>query len=196
MAKLIFRFGSMNSGKSTILIQTDHNYKERKMKTLIVKPALDTKGNDHIVSRIGLDRKVDFLICKNFNLKKFIHKIKQEKVSAILVDEAQFLDPKHVEDLYYVAKKINIPVLCYGLRVDFQSNAFPGSARLLALADELIEMPTICECGKKARLVGRKENGEYVFEGDQVVIDGTNDIEYVSLCGNCYLNAKEKKQKE
>lgn len=192
MAKLIFRYGSMNSGKTTILIQTDYNYQERGMKTLILKPNIDTKGNDHIVSRIGVERKVDIIIDEDFNINNLIKRIKDENIHAVLVDEAQFLKEETVEEFFYIAKKVNIPVLCYGLRVDFMSNAFPGSARLLALADELIEMPTICECGKKARLVGRKVNGTYVFEGEQVVIDGTDNVEYISMCGNCYLDNKEK----
>lgn len=194
MAKLIFRYGSMNSGKTTILIQTDYNYQERGMKTLILKPKVDTKGDKSIISRIGVEREVDIIIDEDFNLNEFIKRLEKENIKAILIDEAQFLKESTVEDFFYIAKKINVPVLCYGLRVDFRSNAFPGSARLLALADELIEMPTICECSKKARLVGRKVNGELVFEGEQVVIDGTADVEYVSMCGNCYIDAKEKQK--
>lgn len=191
MAKLIFRYGSMNSGKTTILIQTDYNYKERGMKTIILKPKTDTKGDKHIVSRIGATREVDIIIDDSFNINTFITKIKEENIAAVLIDEAQFLKEENVNDFYYIAKKIGVPVLCYGLRVDFMSNAFEGSARLLALADELIEMPTICECGKKARLVGRKVNNEFVFEGEQVVIDGTDSVEYISMCGNCYIDEKE-----
>lgn len=191
MAKLIFRYGTMNSGKTTILIQTDYNYQERGMKTIILKPKTDTKGDKHIVSRIGATREVDIIIDDSFNINTFITKIKEENIAAVLIDEAQFLKEENVNDFYYIAKKIGVPVLCYGLRVDFMSNAFEGSARLLALADELIEMPTICECGKKARLVGRKVNNEFVFEGEQVVIDGTDSVEYISMCGNCYIDEKE-----
>lgn len=190
MAKLIFRYGAMNSGKSTILIQTDFNYKERGMNTLVMKPRIDTKGDNKIVSRIGASVEIDLFIDENYSLETIAKIIKEKNIHAILVDEAQFLSREVVEDLFYISKFLDIPVLCYGLRVDFQAKFFPGSLALFELADDLIEMPTICYCGKKARLIGRKVNGQLVFDGDQVVIDGTANVEYVSMCAKCYLKAK------
>lgn len=187
MAKLSFRYGSMNSGKTTILIQTAYNYNERNQKVFIIKPKIDTKGNNKIISRVGLELTVDLLSDSNYNFLSLTNELKEKEISAILVDEAQFLTKKQVEELWFIAKNEKIPVLCYGLRTDFQTNSFTGSKRLLELSDELIEMPTICYCGKKARYIGRKVNGNYVYEGDQVVIDGTKNVEYISLCGECYI---------
>lgn len=186
MAKLNFRYGAMNSGKTTILIQTAYNYEERDQKVIIIKPSIDTKGNNKIVSRIGAQRKVDKLISPT---DKILEKIKQylDKVDCILVDEAQFLEKEQVDELFIITKLYDIPVICFGLRTDFKSNAFPGSLRLMELADEMIEMPTICRCGKKARFNGRKENGIFITDGEVVAIDNNKDFEYESLCGKCYL---------
>lgn len=188
MSKLHFRYGAMNSGKTTILIQTAHNYEERGQKVIIIKPAIDTKGDQKIVSRIGVERKVDYLINKD---DRIMSKIENdiEKLSCILVDEVQFLTKKQIDELYFITKLYGIPTICFGLRTDFKTNGFDGSSRLLELADELEELPTICRCGKKARLNGRKVNGKYVYEGESIKIDGSDDkIEYESLCGKCYLS--------
>lgn len=194
MAKLFFRYGAMNSGKSTVLMQVAYNYEERGMHTLLVKPKLDTKGNDRVISRLGIERKVDILADDNINL---YHTIKQwnkdvEPVSCVLVDEAQFLQPKHVDQLFNLTVYENIPVICYGLRTDFQTHLFPGSHRLFALAHTVEELKTICRCGRKAMMNARKIDGTYVFEGSQVAIDGTSDVTYESLCGNCYFEELEK----
>lgn len=186
MAKLHFRYGAMNSGKTTILIQTAYNYEERDQKVILIKPSIDTKGEDKIVSRIGASRKVDELIAPN---EKIIEKLEKylSDTDCILVDEAQFLERKQVDELFYIVKIYNIPVIAFGLRTDFKSNGFEGSIRLLELADELEEMPTICRCGKKARFNGRKINKKFVTEGESVVIDNNKEVEYESLCGTCYL---------
>lgn len=179
----------MNSGKSTALLQVAHNYEERGMHVLLLKPKLDTKGAQHIVARIGIERKVDILAEDGLNLRTEImqwHK-DVEKIDCILVDEAQFLSAIHIDELFELAVMDDIPVLCFGLRTDFQRNLFPGSRRLFELAHSLEELKTICRCGKKALFVGRKVNGEYVFDGSQVAIDGENEVTYESLCGNCYL---------
>jgi thymidine kinase len=186
MAKLHFRYGAMNCGKTTSLLQVAYNYEERKMKVIIIKSMIDTKGDNNIVSRIGLERKVDLLLAKDDSvIEKLDNKLND--VACILVDEAQFLDPVQVTELWKITKVYDIPVICYGLRSDFKTNGFPGSMRLMELADELDELITICRCGKRAKFNARKVNGEFVSEGEQVVIDNTNNVTYESLCGNCYL---------
>lgn len=186
MAKLHFRYGAMNAGKTTIMLQTAYNYEERNQKVLLIKPSIDTKGNERILSRIGLDRKVDALISPEDTI---FNKIGEylDTTNCILVDEAQFLSKNQVDELYYITKMYNIPVIAFGLRTNFKSNGFEGSIRLLELADALEEMATICRCGKKARFNARKVNGEFTNVGDNVVIDGTQNVEYESLCGSCYI---------
>lgn len=186
MAKLQFRYGAMNSGKTTILIQTAFNYEERNQKVILIKPKIDTKGADNIVSRIGVSRKVDELIGKEDSI---ISKIKNQldTVNCVLVDEVQFMTREQIDELWEIAKIYNIPVMAFGLRTDFRTEGFEGSVRLLEIADELNEMPTICRCGKKARFNARKINGKFVTEGNSVAIDDNEKIEYESLCGRCYL---------
>lgn len=186
MAKLNFRYGAMNSGKTTILIQTAHNYEERDQKVLVIKPSVDTKGNDKIVSRVGISRKVDELIdCSDNIIEKCSKYFKN--LSCIIVDEAQFLTELQVEQLWKITKLYNIAVIAYGLRTDFKTNVFPGSGRLLSLADSIQEIPTMCRCGVQARFNARKINGEYVIDGESVCIDDKQDVEYESLCGKCYI---------
>ena len=187
MSKLYFRYGAMNSGITTLLLQVAHNYEERDMKVVILKPGIDTKGNDKIVTRIGLKRKVDHLIASDEKLSTYLDTLKND-IACILVDEAQFLTRDQVDELFMYAKLKNKPVICYGLRSDFKSMAFPGSLRLFEVADVMEELITICRCGKRAKFNGRIVNGEFTSRGEQVAIDGENEIEYESLCGKCYLN--------
>lgn len=191
MAKFHFRYGAMNAGKSTVLLQTAYNYEEKGKKVVLIKPSVDTKGDEKIVSRIGLERKVDYLIGDNDSI---ISKLGDNisSLSCILVDEAQFLKRKQVDELFYISKIMDIPVIAFGLRTDFKSNGFEGSIRLLELADALEEMPTICRCGKKARFNARKVDGKFTFDGDSIVIDDTSDVSYESLCGACYIEEQEK----
>ena len=191
MAKFHFRYGAMNAGKSTILLQTAYNYEEKGKKVVVLKPSVDTKGDEKIVSRIGLERKVDYLISDNDSI---ISKLGDNlsSLSCILVDEAQFLKRKQVDELFYISKIMDIPVIAFGLRTDFKSNGFEGSIRLLELADALEEMPTICRCGKKARFNARKVDGKFTFDGDSIAIDDTSEFEYESLCGACYIEEQEK----
>lgn len=186
MSKLYFRYGAMNCGKTTVLLQVAHNYEERGMNVLILKPKVDTKGDDTIVTRIGLSRKVDHLIEKNENLKDYLNSI-SKNIVCILVDEAQFLTRDQVDELFMFTKFKDIPVICYGLRNDFKSMAFPGSLRLFEVADVLEELITICRCGKRAKFNGRIVNGKFASSGEQVAIDGKDNIEYESLCGKCFL---------
>ena len=189
MAKLYFRYGAMNSGKSTALMQVAHNYHERGMKAIILKPIIDTRGDEKIVSRLGVNRRVDLMFKQQDNMRDIIMNYQNEKgsIDCVLIDEAQFLKKEQVDQLFKFAVKEKIPVICYGLRTDFRTNGFEGSERLLLLAHSIEELKTICRCGRKAIFNGRKINGEFVFEGDQVAIDGENKIEYESLCAQCYF---------
>lgn len=189
MAKLYFRYGAMNSGKTTALIQVAHNYQERGMTTLIVKPGIDSKGAKKIVSRLSVSRDVDIMAERGDNLYKKIEGIQKENgnIRCVLVDEAQFLTKDQVVQLFHTAVLQDIPVICFGLRTDFLLNGFEGSSQLLLLAHSIEELKTICKCGRKALANGRKVNGRFIFKGDQVAIDGEDNVEYESLCGQCYF---------
>ena len=192
MAKLYFRYGAMNCGKSSALMQVAHNYEENGKKVVVIKSIIDTKGGDSLESRIGLKRKVDILINRDSSFKKHIDKLVE--ADCILVDEAQFLTEKQVEDLWVISKIQDIPVICYGLKTDFQSYLFEGSKRLLELADELDELITICKCGKRAKFNGRYINNSFQTEGEEVLIDGSDaTVEYRPMCGKCYIKEKYKK---
>ncbi len=191
MSKLYFRYGAMNCGKSTALMQVAYNYEENNKKVIIIKSSIDTKGNDHLESRIGIKRKVDILIDKNKSIESALNKYKE--IDCILVDEAQFLTAKQIEELWKITKKKNIPVICYGLKVDFQSHLFEGSKRLLELSDVIEELITICSCGKRAKFNARFVNGKFTLKGEEVLIDGSNDnVVYRPMCGKCYQNELEK----
>jgi thymidine kinase len=198
VAKLYFRYGAMNSGKSTSLLQAAYNYEERGQHVLLAKPAIDTKGASEISSRLGMTREVDFLVGADDDARAlFAENAREQDIACLLVDEAQFLTPAQVDDLFRIAVEDGIPVLAYGIRNDFLTHAFPGSARLLAIAHSLEELKTICRCGRKAVFNGRVVDGRFVFDGDQVAIDeGAEDAPlqapahlttYESLCGACYL---------
>ncbi|MCO5293332.1 MAG: thymidine kinase [Homoserinimonas sp.] len=194
MAKLYFRYGAMNSGKSTNLLQAAFNYEEREQQVLLMKPRIDTKGDTDIVSRLGVRRAVDFVVGAEEDLwevfareRRKIEDRTGKAVSCLLVDEAQFLTESQVDDLLRIAIIDNIPVLAYGIRTDFQTVAFPGSRRLLEISHSLEELKTICRCGKKAVFNTRQVDGEFVFDGEQVAIEDGVEIVYESLCGNCYL---------
>lgn len=189
MAKLYFRYGAMNCGKSTAIMQVAYNYFERGMIAKIMKPQIDTKGDDKVVSRLGIDKSVDFLVSEDDNVVELIIEDQKQngRINCLLVDEVQFFKKHHIDEMLEVAVTLNIPVICYGLRTDFLMNGFEGSERLLLVAHAIEELKTICTCGKKATLNGRKINGNYVFEGEQVAIDGENHVEYQSLCTECYF---------
>lgn len=191
MAKLNFKYATMNSGKTLDLIRTAYNYEENGYNVLLLKPAVDTKGEKCIESRVGLKRQVDYLIEKNDNI---IDKISSnlKDITCIFVDEVQFLSKKQIDELFLISKVFDINVICYGLRLNFKMEAFEGSKRLLEIAEELEELKTICKCGNIARYVGRKVNGNYVLEGNEIIIDGTDNVEYIPLCGDCYLKDVKK----
>ena len=188
MAKLYFRYGAMNSGKTTALLQVAFNYKERGMRVLLLKPSIDTKGQGEVVSRLGVRRPVDVLVAPDMEVLDIVRRDMAEHgaPACVLCDESQFFTPEQVDQLFLVTVDLGIPVICYGLRADFMTRGFPGSTRLLELAHTIEEMKTICECGRKATCNGRKVNGEYVFEGAQVAIDTVDDVEYQSLCPQCW----------
>lgn len=187
MAKLYFRYGAMNSGKSTALLQAAFNYEERGQQVLLAKPRTDTKGDASIVSRLGMTREADFTVAHDERmLDAFATAAHGRDVACLLVDEAQFLSAPQVDDLLRIAVLHDVPVLAYGIRTDFRTHAFPGSARLLELAHSLEELKTICRCGRKAVFNGRRVGERFVFEGDQVAIDGV-EVTYESLCAACYL---------
>ena len=198
MSKLYFRYGAMNSGKSTNLMQVAYNYEERGMKVKIFKPQVDTKGGNRLVSRLGVVREADFSVRTHDDLYEVTEKwIQNEgKIHCVLVDEVQFLKAEQIDQLLKVAIVLKVPVICYGLRTDFLMNGFEGSARLLLLAHSIEELKTICTCGKKALLNGRKLNGEFIFEGAQVAIDLEGDVEYQSLCADCYFKYRKKAEEK
>ena len=182
MAKLYFSYSAMNAGKSTILLQASHNYRERGMNTLLLTAAFDDRaGKGRIGSRIGLGADA-LTFAADTDIEQLTRRVhEQQALDCLLVDEAQFLSVDQVWQLSVVVDQLNIPVMCYGLRTDFRGQLFPGSAVLLAMADTLREIRTICHCGRKATMVTRlTETGETVTDGAQIEIGG-ND-KYVSLC--------------
>lgn len=196
MAKLHFKYGAMNSGKSDTLIKTAYNYREQNLDVLTVKPSIDTKGEDTIVARGGAVREVDIMAEPDMDVRREIkNQIATrafEMLSCVLVDESQFLTPQQVNQLFEVAKLDDTSVIAYGLRTDFRGNLFPGSQRLLELSDNIEKLPTMCRCGSQAEFNCRVLNGDFVFEGEQVAIDGEDEISYNSLCGGCYLDERSK----
>jgi thymidine kinase len=182
VAKLYFSYSAMNAGKSTILLQASHNYRERGMNTLLLTAAFDDRtGKGRIGSRIGLGADA-LTFAADADIEQLTRRThEQQALDCLLVDEAQFLSVDQVWQLSVVVDQLNIPVMCYGLRTDFRGQLFPGSAVLLAVADTLREIRTICHCGRKATMVTRlTETGETVTDGAQIEIGG-ND-KYVSLC--------------
>lgn len=182
MAKLYFNYGAMSSGKSAFLLTSAHNYKERGMGTLILKPEIDTRDSMcEVVSRVGLRQEAN-LITKDMDIVEFFKYANSKRdIHCVYVDEAQFLSQEHIFQLCKIADLYDVPVMCYGLRTDFMGNLFEGSKFLLAVADKLCELKGVCHCGKKATMVARiDEEGNAVTSGDQIEVGG-ND-RYVSLC--------------
>ncbi len=181
MAKLHFYYSAMNAGKSTTLLQSSYNYHERGMKTLLLTPAVDDRfGASKIASRIGLEEQA-ISFDKEANLFEIIKKHLDENMRCVLLDEAQFLTKAQVWQLTDVVDHFKIPVLAYGLRTDFQGNTFEGSQWLLAWAEDLVEIKTICHCGRKATMNIRLDaNGKKVKEGEQIVIGGNE--RYIAVC--------------
>ena len=182
MAKLYFNYSSMNAGKSTMLLQANHNYTERGMNAQLYTSELDTRfGNDEITSRIGLKKKSNIFTTKTDIYSDILNKNIEVSVDCLLIDEAQFLTKEQVAQLGMIVDKLDIPVLAFGIRTDFQGNLFEGSKYLLAWADNLKEIKTVCHCGRKATMVLRiNDKGQVIEDGMQIEIGGED--KYVSVC--------------
>lgn len=191
MAKLYFNYSTMNAGKSTLLLQASYNYIERGMQTYLMTAQLDGRaGEGRIASRIGIAAAADTFDARTDMFEKVKERLENGPCACVFVDEAQFLSAEQVWALARAVDDLGVPVMCYGLRVDFQGNLFPGSAALLALADEMREVRTICHCGKKATMVVRLgADGKPLKEGAQVQIGGNES--YVSLCRRHWREALE-----
>jgi thymidine kinase len=189
MAKVYFYYAAMNAGKSTVLLQSSYNYRERGMRTLLFTPSIDTRyGTGRIESRIGLRSGAIPLAGSDDIAARVRAEHATHPVACVLVDEAQFLTPQQVWQIAEVADGLDIPVLCYGLRTDFQGKLFPGSATLLGIADDLTELKTICHCGRKATMNLRiNQDGRAAKEGDQVEIGGNN--RYIATCRRHFREA-------
>lgn len=182
MAKLFFNYSTMNAGKSTVLLQASHNYREHGMETYLLTARIDARaGTGRIASRIGIGAAADTFDATSDLQAMIAARLARSPLACVFVDEAQFLTPGQVWQLARVVDDLNLPVLCYGLRVDFRGELFPGSATLLAIADEMREVRTICRCGRKATMVIRQDaEGRAVTSGAQVQIGGNET--YISLC--------------
>ena len=195
MSKLFFRYGAMNSGKSTAMLQVAHNYEERAQRVVLVKSTVDTKGDDQIVSRLGVSRRADILLSPGQDLRASLTSLcdqraaEERTVGCVLIDEAQFLTPEQVDQALEIAVLDDIPVVAFGIRTDFRTRSFPGSQRLMEIAHSLQEMKTICRCGSKAIFNARLGEQGIIREGEQVMIDGDN-ARYEALCARCYLEAE------
>jgi thymidine kinase len=192
VAKVYFYYAAMNAGKSTVLLQSSYNYQERGMHTYLLTPAIDTRfGHGRITSRIGIEAPATVFTPADDLLALVQAAHRAQHLSCVLVDEAQFLTAAQVRGLTDVADQLNIPVLCYGLRTDFKGNLFEGSATLLGWADDLIEIKTICHCGRKATMVLRvNADGAALKEGAQVEIGGNE--RYVSVCRRHYKEGRSR----
>lgn len=189
MAKLYFHYSTMNAGKSTVLLQAAHNYRERGMVPFLLTARLDDRaGAGRITSRIGIGAEAETFRTEDDLFKLLESRQKSGPIACVFVDEAQFLTPDQVWQLARAVDDLGLPVMCYGLRVDFRGMLFPGSATLLALADEMREVRTICHCGRKATMVIRKDgHGAVVRDGAQVQIGGNET--YLSLCRRHWRDA-------
>ena len=182
MAKLYFKYGAMGSSKSAQALITKFNYEELGMKVWLIKPAVDTRdGAEIIKSRIGLEQKAQIILPEDDITEKFEE---HTGLDVIIADECQFLTPEQIDQLRWLVDERGIPVLCFGLRTDFQTHLFPGSRRLFEVADSLTEIKTVCSCGHKATVNARIANGRVVTEGAQVFLGGNDS--YIAMCHRCW----------
>ncbi|MEP7205183.1 MAG: thymidine kinase [Candidatus Saccharibacteria bacterium] len=191
MAKLHFKYGAMNSGKSDTLIKTAFNYTEQGLYVATIKPTADTKSEQFIVARGGASRLVDIMASPDTDLRQAVELfIGRQALACVLVDEAQFLSGPQIDQLFNIAKIDDVSVIAYGLRTDFRTQLFAGSKRLLELADNIEKIPTMCGCGSQAEFNCRKQGDRFIFVGEQVAIDGKEATTYKSMCGKCYDREK------
>lgn len=191
MAKLIFFYSAMKGGKSNILIPTAYNLKENNQRVMIVKPKIDTAGEKKIVSRSGSKVDIDLWLEKEESFLSDDNLKLIYEVDTIIIDEIQFLSSRQIEELWRITKELDVQVIGYGLRANFQSYLFEGSKRLFELADKISELPIIplCHCGEKAEFNARQVNGNYTIQGEECVIkDSNQEITYIPLCGKCFFN--------
>lgn len=191
MAKLYFKYGAMGSSKTAQALITKFNYEERGMKVWIAKPSIDSRDGENIIqSRIGLKTEA-YVISENENIYRTFQMLKG-RYDVIIIDEAQFLTEEQVNQLGNIVIQLKVPVMCFGLKTDFQTNMFPGSKRLFEIAESISEIKTICKCGKKATVNARIDSfGNIITEGEQVELGG-ND-KYIAMCYKCYLEAIREK---
>ncbi len=193
-----FYFSAMKGGKTTRIFQRIHDFEENGQKVCLIKPKIDTKGNNSIINRLGETKEVTISLSEKESL---LTRKKLKLLSSyqqIIVDEAQFLSPKQVEELWIINKTKNIPITCFGLKTNFQGKLFKATNRLLALADKISELDSnsLCTCGRLAKFNARRVNGKYTLEGSNIEIDGENkDIEYIPLCGKCFYDKVIKGEK-
>ena len=193
MAKLYFKYGAMGSSKTAQALITKYNYEENDMKVWLLKPSADTRDGVSILrSRIGLQAEVE-IATPDANIYDRYVAEHVGKCDAVIVDECQFLTPGQIDQLRQIVDDFNVPVLCFGLRTDFQTHLFPGSLRLMELADAIEEIKTMCDCGAKATVNARINDGYIVTEGAQVVLGG-NDC-YIAMCHRCYKRAIKEHKK-
>ena len=194
MAKLYFKYGAMGSSKTAQALITRYNYNENDLNVWLVKPSADTRdGVDILRSRIGLEARVEVLP-PEMNVYMRFRDTQAEHCDVIIVDECHFLTEKQVEELREIVNDFSIPVLCFGLRTDFQTRLFPGSLRLMELADNIEEIKTMCDCGTKATVNARIDsNGHIITEGAQVVLGGNDS--YIAMCHKCYINGIKEKRR-
>ncbi|MBE6916611.1 MAG: thymidine kinase [Ruminococcaceae bacterium] len=186
MAKLYFKYGAMGSSKSAQALITKYNYEENDMRVWLIKPSADTRdGADILRSRIGLEAKAEIMLPQTDIFERF-SATQAEKCDVVIVDECQFLTENQIDQLRSIVNEYAIPVLCFGLRTDFQTRLFPGSRRLMELADVIEEIKTMCDCGAKATVNARISDGYIVTEGAQVVLGGNDS--YIAMCHRCYIN--------
>lgn len=192
MAKLYFKYGAMGSSKTAQALITKYNYEENDMSVWLIKPSADIRDGAEILrSRIGLQARVE-VICPQTDIFALFTATKKDACDVVIVDECQFMTEAQIEQLRTIVDEYAVPVLCFGLRTDFQTRLFPGSRRLMELADVLEEIKTMCDCGAKATINARVCNGLIVTEGAQVVLGGNDS--YIAMCHRCYIHGiREKK---
>ena len=194
MAKLYFKYGAMGSSKTAQALITKYNYEENDMSVWLIKPSADTRdGADILRSRIGLEAEVEVMTPDTDVYQRF-KKTRAENCDAVIVDECQFMLPQQIDQLRAIVNDYDIPVMCFGLRTDFQTKLFPGSLRLMELADAIEEIKTMCDCGTKATINARIDSeGFIVTQGAQVVLGGNDS--YIAMCHRCYINGIRDKKK-
>ncbi len=193
MAKLYFKYGAMGSSKTAQALITKYNYEENGLNVWLIKPGADTRDGVHMLrSRIGLEARVEIVPPEMDVYERFVG-TKADECDVIIVDECQFLTSRQIDQLRAVVNDYNIPVMCFGLRTDFQTKMFPGSLRLMEIADTIQEIKTICDCGAKATVNARIDSeGHIVTEGAQVVLGGNDS--YIAMCHKCYIRGIREKR--